>query len=56
MGTFTMKENMNGSAGKLEPKIAGFKVDLDPIGENEVLMNPQRYTYPACPMTQDSQH
>ncbi len=45
------RKNMNGSAGKLQPKIAGFKVDLDPIGENEVLMNPQRYTYPACPMT-----
>jgi len=41
----------NGSGGKLEPKIAGFKVNLDPIGENEVIMNPQRYTYPGCAIT-----
>lgn len=33
---------------KLSPIVAGFKVDLDPIRENEVVMNPQRYTYPAC--------
>ena len=30
------------------PKIAGFDVDLTPILENEIVMNPQRYTYPAC--------
>ena len=30
------------------PKIAGFDVDLSPILENEIVMNPQRYTYPAC--------
>lgn len=41
----------NGSNGKLEPKIAGFKVNLDPIGQNEVIMNPQRYTYPGCAIT-----
>lgn len=32
----------------LVPKINGFAVDLSPISENEVLMNPQRYAYPAC--------
>jgi len=41
----------NGSKGKLEPKVAGFKVDLDPIDQNEVIMNPQRYTYPGCAIT-----
>ena len=35
----------------LVPKVAGFDVDLSPIAENEVLMNPQRYTYPACGIT-----
>ena len=35
----------------LAPKIAGFAVDLSPIAENEVVMNPQRYTYPACAIT-----
>ena len=35
----------------LVPKIAGFDVDLSPIAENEVIMNPQRYTYPACGIT-----
>ncbi len=38
----------NGSPEKLVPKIGNFSVNLDPIHENEVLMNPQRYTYPAC--------
>jgi len=33
-------------------KIKGIKVDLDPINNNEVIMNPQRYTYPACGITQ----
>ncbi|HEX3014546.1 MAG TPA: DUF2193 domain-containing protein [Methanobacterium sp.] len=41
----------NGSGGKLEPKVAGFKVNLDPVEQNEVIMNPQRYTYPACAIT-----
>ena len=41
----------NGSEGPLEPKVAGFKVDLDPVDKNEVIMNPQRYTYPACAIT-----
>jgi hypothetical protein len=35
----------------LVPKINGFPVDLSPIAENEVIMNPQRYTYPACAIT-----
>lgn len=41
----------NGVEGPLEPKVSGFKVDLEPIHENEVIMNPQRYTYPACAIT-----
>ncbi len=41
----------NGSEGPLEPNVAGFKVDLNPVRKNEVLMNPQRYTYPACAIT-----
>jgi len=35
----------------LVPKVKGFDVDLSPIGENEVIMNPQRYTYPSCGIT-----
>ena len=35
----------------LVPKAAGFDVDLSAINESEVLMNPQRYTYPACGIT-----
>ena len=42
---------INGSEGKLEPRVAGFKVNLDPINTNEVIMNPQRYTYPGCAIT-----
>jgi len=34
-----------------KPKVAGIEIDLKPIDENEVLMNPQRYTYPACAIT-----
>lgn len=33
-------------------KIKGVKVDLSPIDNHEVVMNPQRYTYPACAITQ----
>ena len=33
-------------------KIKGIKVDLSPIDNNEVITNPQRYTYPACGITQ----
>jgi len=33
-------------------KIKGVEVDLSPIDNNEVIMNPQRYTYPACAITQ----
>lgn len=32
----------------LIPKVSGFAVDLSPIKDNEVIMNPQRYAYPAC--------
>jgi hypothetical protein len=31
--------------------LKGLKIDLSPIKRNEVLMNPQRYTYPACAIT-----
>lgn len=33
-------------------KIKGIPVDLTPIDNNEVIANPQRYTYPACAITQ----
>ena len=33
-------------------KIKGIKVDLSPVDNHEVVMNPQRYTYPACAITQ----
>ena len=33
---------------KLKPIVSGFEVNLDPIRNNDVLMNPQRYTYPGC--------
>lgn len=33
-------------------KIKGIPVDLSVIDNNEVIMNPQRYTYPACAITQ----
>ena len=32
----------------LNPIVNGFKVDLDPIRNHDVVMNPQRYAYPAC--------
>ncbi len=33
-------------------KIKGIEVDLSPVNNNEVIMNPQRYTYPACAISQ----
>jgi hypothetical protein len=33
-------------------KIKGIPVDLSPIDKHEVVSNPQRYTYPACAITQ----
>jgi hypothetical protein len=33
-------------------KIKGIPVDLSQVQKNEVVMNPQRYTYPACAITQ----
>ena len=33
-------------------KIKGIPVDLEVVNKNEVIMNPQRYTYPACAITQ----
>ena len=41
----------NGSADPVKPLVDGIAVDLSPIHENEVLMNPQRYAYPACAIT-----
>jgi hypothetical protein len=38
----------NGSRGNLEPEVSGYRVDLNPIHKNTVIMNPQRYAYPAC--------
>lgn len=32
-------------------KVRGVKVDLSPLDGNEILNNPQRYTYPACAIT-----
>jgi len=33
-------------------KINGIKIDLSPVDNHEVVMNPQRYTYPACAISQ----
>jgi len=33
-------------------KIKGVEIDLSPIDKHEVIANPQRYTYPACGITQ----
>jgi len=41
----------NGQGGRLVPRVSGYDVDLEPIHKNEVLMNPQRYAYPACAIT-----
>ncbi len=41
----------DGTGNPLKPVSAGFAIDLSPIHENEVLMNPQRYAYPACAIT-----
>lgn len=35
-------------SGILEPMVSSYPVDLKPILDNEVIMNPQRYTYPSC--------
>ncbi|HOB17251.1 MAG TPA: DUF2193 domain-containing protein [Candidatus Methanoculleus thermohydrogenotrophicum] len=40
--------NRNGSDEELVPMVGRYPVDLSPIHRNEVLMNPQWYTYPAC--------
>jgi hypothetical protein len=32
-------------------QIHGVKIDLQPIDDNEVLKNPQRYSWPECPIT-----
>jgi hypothetical protein len=33
-------------------KVKGIKVDLSPVENHPIVMNPQRYTYPACAITQ----
>ena len=33
-------------------KVKGVDVDLSPVDNHEVIANPQRYTYPACAITQ----
>ncbi|HNQ25749.1 MAG: hypothetical protein BWY93_01405 [Euryarchaeota archaeon ADurb.BinA087] len=45
------RRRQNGTDGLLKPKVSGVAVDLLPVHENEVLMNPQRYAYPACAIT-----
>jgi hypothetical protein len=45
------RRRQNGTEGLLKPKVSGVTVDLAPIHANEVLMNPQRYAYPACAIT-----
>jgi len=47
----TARRAQNGTPGKLTPRIGNFSVDLEPVHQNEVIMNPQRYTYPACAIT-----
>lgn len=32
-------------------QVNGVKIDLQPINDNEVLKNPQRYSWPECPIT-----
>jgi len=31
--------------------VSGVPIDLSPISRHPVVMNPQRYTYPACAIT-----
>ncbi|HEY9205696.1 MAG TPA: DUF2193 domain-containing protein [Candidatus Methanoperedens sp.] len=38
----------NGRDIELVPMAGKYAVDLTPIDNNEVIMNPQRYTYPGC--------
>jgi len=43
-----IRRRVNGTGKTLVPQVAGHNVNLNPIHQNEVLMNPQRYAYPAC--------
>jgi len=45
------RRNRNGSDEMLGPMVGRYPVDLSPVHENDVLMNPQRYAYPACAIT-----
>jgi hypothetical protein len=38
----------NGRKESLNPRSGAYTIDLDPIDNNEVIMNPQRYAYPGC--------
>jgi hypothetical protein len=39
------------SPAGLGGQVHGVKIDLQPIDNNEVLKNPQRYSWPECPIT-----
>ena len=47
-GEQLLEPEPNGKGGKIK----GIPVDLSVIDNHPVLMNPQRYTYPACAITQ----
>jgi len=45
------RRTKNGSGEVLKPQVSGLDIDLSPLMKNEVIMNPQRYVYPACAIT-----
>ena len=45
------RRTKNGAGGELRPNVSGLPIDLSPLTKNEVIMNPQRYVYPACAIT-----
>ncbi|VVB93638.1 Uncharacterised protein [uncultured archaeon] len=42
------QRSRNGKKEPLKPKSGDHTIDLSPIDNNEVIMNPQRYAYPGC--------
>jgi hypothetical protein len=46
-GEHLIKKPPTGLGGQIH----GVKIDLQPIDDNEVLKNPQRYSWPECPIT-----
>lgn len=42
------RRSQGNTKNMIVPEVSGFLVDLNPIHQNEVIMNPQRYTYPGC--------